>query len=81
MTNASFQYIIAPALKLKDTGRSWDHEDQIRISRAVGNRGDHPGDVLLILAPTIVIYIAVCGICFLLMKKNEKEINKALEGK
>ena len=38
-------------------------------------------DVLLILAPTIVIYIAVCGICFLLMKKNEKEINKALEEK
>lgn len=38
-------------------------------------------DVLPILLPTFVIYIVICGICFLLMKKNEKEINKALEDK
>ena len=38
-------------------------------------------DVLLVLAPTVVIYIAVCLICFLLMKKDEKQINKALQEK
>lgn len=38
-------------------------------------------DVLLILAPTIVIYVVVWFICFLLMKKDEKKINKALENK
>ncbi len=38
-------------------------------------------DVLPILIPAIVIYIAICGICFLLMKKNEKDINEALEEK
>lgn len=38
-------------------------------------------DVLPILIPAVIIYIAICGICFLLMKKNEKEINKALENK
>ena len=38
-------------------------------------------DVLLILAPTIVIYNVICFICFLLMKKDEKQINKALEEK
>ena len=38
-------------------------------------------DVLLVLIPTVVIYIVICGICFWLMKKNEKEINKALENK
>lgn len=38
-------------------------------------------DVLPILLPALVIYIVVCLICFLLMKQNEKEINKALEEK
>ena len=36
-------------------------------------------DVLPILIPTFIIYVAVCFICFLLMKQNEKTINKALE--
>ena len=38
-------------------------------------------DVLPILIPAIIIYVVVCLICFLLMKKNEKQINKALEEK
>lgn len=38
-------------------------------------------DVLPILIPTLAIYVAICGICFWLMKKNEKEVNKALENK
>lgn len=38
-------------------------------------------DVLPVLIPAILIYIAVCFICFLLMKQNEKQINKALEEK
>ena len=38
-------------------------------------------DVLPILIPAIVIYVAVCFICFLLMKQNEKQINKVLEEK
>ena len=38
-------------------------------------------DALIILAPTVVIYIVVNFICFLLMKKDEKQINKALEDK
>lgn len=38
-------------------------------------------DVLPILIPALVIYIVVCLICFLLMKQNEKQINKALEEK
>ena len=38
-------------------------------------------DLLPILIPTIVIYIAICGICFLLMKKDEAVINKALENR
>ena len=38
-------------------------------------------DVLPVLIPAIVIYVAVCFICFLLMKQNEKIINKALEEK
>lgn len=36
-------------------------------------------DVLPILIPMIVIYAVVYLICFLLMKKNEKQINKTLE--
>lgn len=36
-------------------------------------------DVLPILIPTVIIYVVVCFICFLLMKKDEKQINKALE--
>ena len=39
------------------------------------------GDVLPVLIPAVVIYIIICGICFLLMKHNEKQINKALEEK
>ena len=38
-------------------------------------------DLIPILVPTLVIYVAICGICFWLMKKNEKEVNKELEGK
>lgn len=38
-------------------------------------------DLIPILIPTLVIYVAICGICFWLMKKNEKEVNKELEGK
>lgn len=38
-------------------------------------------DVLPILIPAIVIYFVVCFICFLLMKQNEKAVNKALEEK
>ena len=38
-------------------------------------------DVLPILIPAVVIYAAVCLICFLLMKQNEREINRALEEK
>ena len=38
-------------------------------------------DILPILLPTMVIYIAICGVCFWLMKKNEKEVNQALENK
>ena len=35
-------------------------------------------DVLPILITAIIIYVVVCLICFLLMKQNEKQINKAL---
>jgi uncharacterized membrane protein AbrB (regulator of aidB expression) len=38
-------------------------------------------DVLPILVPTVVIYVVVCFVCFLLMKKDEKEINEALENR
>ena len=38
-------------------------------------------DVLPILIPTLVIYGVVCFTCFLLMKKNEKQINEALENR
>ena len=38
-------------------------------------------DVLPILIPTVIIYAVVCLICFLLMKQNEKAVNKALEEK
>ena len=38
-------------------------------------------DLLPILIPTVLIYVAICGICFWLMKKNEREVNKALENK
>ena len=38
-------------------------------------------DVVPILIPAIVIYAVVCSVCFLLMKQNEKQINKALEEK
>lgn len=36
-------------------------------------------DILPILIPAVIIYAVVCLICFLLMKQNEKQINKALE--
>lgn len=38
-------------------------------------------DVLPVLIPVIVIYFVVYFICFLLMKQNEKAVNKALEDK
>lgn len=38
-------------------------------------------DVLPILIPAVIIYAVVCLICFLLMKRNEKAVNKALEEK
>ena len=38
-------------------------------------------DVLPILIPAIGIYFVVYLICFLLMKQNEKVVNKALEEK
>ena len=38
-------------------------------------------DVLPILIPAIVIYAVICGICFLLNKQTEKEINKTLQDK
>jgi hypothetical protein len=38
-------------------------------------------DVLPILIPAIIIYLVVCFVCFLLMKQNEKAVNKALEEK
>ena len=38
-------------------------------------------DVLPILIPVILIYFVVYFICFLLMKQNEKAVNKALEEK
>lgn len=39
------------------------------------------GSILAILIPTVAIYLVVCGISFWLMKKDEKQINKALEEK
>lgn len=39
------------------------------------------GDVLPILIPAIVIYATICGICILLNKQTEKQINKALKEK
>lgn len=38
-----------------------------------------PASLLPILVPTVIIYAVVCGLCFLLMKKDEKTINQALE--
>ena len=38
-------------------------------------------DILPVLIPAIAIYFAVYFICFLLMKQNEKAVNKALEEK
>ena len=38
-------------------------------------------DVMPILVPVIVIYFAVYFVCILLMKQNEKAVNKALEEK
>lgn len=38
-------------------------------------------DVLPVLVPATVIYFVVYFICFLLMKQNEKAVNKALEDK
>ena len=38
-------------------------------------------DVLPILIPALIIYVVICLICFLLMKQNEKKVNKALEEK
>ena len=38
-------------------------------------------DVLPILIPSIIIYVVVCFVCFLLMKQNEEQINKEFEEK
>jgi len=38
-------------------------------------------DVLPVLFPAAAIYAVIYGICFLLMKQNEKEINQALKEK
>lgn len=38
-------------------------------------------DFLPIVIPTIVIYVAICGIGFWLMKKNEREVNEILENR
>ena len=38
-------------------------------------------DVLPILIPASAIYVVICIVCFLLMKQNEKQVNKALEEK
>lgn len=35
--------------------------------------------VLPVLIPAIVIYLLIYGICVLIMKQNEKQVNKALE--
>lgn len=40
-----------------------------------------PADVLPVLIPAILIYALIYGICILLMKQNEKQVNKALEKK
>lgn len=40
---------------------------------------DSIGDVFPVLIPAVVIYAVIYGICFLLMKQNEKEINQALK--
>lgn len=39
------------------------------------------GDVLPILIPAVIIYAVICGICILLNKQTEKQINKALQNK
>lgn len=36
-------------------------------------------DVLLVLIPMVVIYIVVCFVMYLLMKRDEKQINQALQ--
>lgn len=36
-------------------------------------------DLLPILIPAIIIYLLVYGICVLMMKQNEKQVNQALE--
>ena len=38
-------------------------------------------DVVPVLIPAVVIYVVVYGICLLIMKQNEKQINQALEEK
>lgn len=39
------------------------------------------GDILPVMLPAAVIYVAVYGICMVLMKQNEKKVNRALEEK
>lgn len=36
-------------------------------------------DVLPVLIPAIIVYLLVYGICVLMMKQNEKQVNKALK--
>ena len=38
-------------------------------------------DVLPVMIPAVVIYAVIYGICFLLMKQNEKKINQVLKEK
>lgn len=36
-------------------------------------------DVLPVLIPAIIVYLLIYGICVLMLKQNEKQVNKALE--
>lgn len=36
-------------------------------------------DVLPVLIPASIVYLLVYGLCVLMMKQNEKQVNKALE--
>ena len=40
-----------------------------------------PEDLLPVLVPALIIYAAVCLLFFLLMKKDEKQVNEALRQK
>ena len=38
-------------------------------------------DVLPVLIPAVIVYLVVYAICVLMMKRSEKQVNKALEEK